>query len=115
MISFAKWAPLKLTIIALPHSVPSVSEGDHTPNGSPTTTCDRSLWPAAGQFYPARWPAGSAGFDPVSHQVGARAQPRGQPGARGAGAGEHQAGLGSLGCDGGIGTGHLGCLGGGQG
>ena len=66
-------------------------------------------------FIPPVEPARPAGSDALPHQVGAGTQPRGQPGARGAGAGQHQAGLGGDGHHGRVGAGDLGGLGRGAG
>jgi hypothetical protein len=49
--SFSKWAPSKLTILALPRRSPRLTEGDQTSDSSRTTSCDRSLaalWSSSG-------------------------------------------------------------------
>src|SRR6266568_1754436 len=43
-MSWAKWSPLKLTIVSPPCPHPEVTvEGDHTPKVSQMKTCDRTL------------------------------------------------------------------------
>jgi hypothetical protein len=43
MMSFSPWVALKLTIIALPHSIPGLIEDDHTPWGSRMKIGDGSV------------------------------------------------------------------------
>src|SRR5215510_8978304 len=44
-MSFGKWAPVKLTMMALPLLTRGVTEGDHTSKSSRMKICDRSLPP----------------------------------------------------------------------
>ena len=66
-------------------------------------------------FIPPNRAARLARSDALPYQVGAGAQPGGQSGARGAGAGQHQVGLGGHGHHGGVGPCDLGRLGRGPG